>query len=136
MLAGSLRSGRRRDVRFRVGTLPAAAALVAVGVVTGVTATAMAAPKLHGTVGPGFTISLKNAQGKKVAMLIHGTYTFIVGDKASIHNFTLNGPGIKNRTITGTSFVGTKTVTLTLKKGTYRFYCTVHPTVSGTFKVS
>jgi hypothetical protein len=25
---------------------------------------------------------------------------------------------------------------VTLKKGTYRFYCTVHPFVSGTFKVT
>jgi hypothetical protein len=35
-----------------------------------------------------------------------------------------------------TGFVGTKTLTLMLKKGTYRFYCTVHPTVTGTFKVT
>jgi plastocyanin len=38
--------------------------------------------------------------------------------------------------ITGTGFVGTKTVRVTLKKGTYRFYCTVHPSVSGTVKVT
>jgi plastocyanin len=25
---------------------------------------------------------------------------------------------------------------LTLKKGTYRFYCTVHATITGTFKVA
>jgi plastocyanin len=36
----------------------------------------------------------------------------------------------------GTSFVGTKTVTLTLKHGTYTFYCTVHPTITGKFKVT
>jgi plastocyanin len=72
-----------------------------------------------------------------VKTLKHGKYTFIVRDKASLHNFTLNGPGIKNKTITGTSFVGTKTVTLTLKKGRYRLYCTVHPTtVTETFKVT
>jgi plastocyanin len=133
---GKASEGRRRDVRLRRVALTSAATLAAVGVVTGATATAMATPKLHGTIGPGFTISLKNAQGKKVATLKHGTYTFIVADKSSIHNFTLNGPGAKNRTITGTSFVGTKTVTLTLKKGTYRFYCTVHPTITGTFKVT
>jgi plastocyanin len=27
-------------------------------------------------------------------------------------------------------------VTLTLKKGKYTFYCTVHPTITGTFKVT
>jgi plastocyanin len=123
-------------VRSRLVTLASAGALVALGIATEATATAMAMPKLRGTIGPGFTISLKNAQGKKVATLKHGKYTFIVGDKSSIHNFTLNGPGAKNKMITGTSFVGTKTVTLTLKTGKYRFYCTVHPTITGTFKVT
>ena len=120
----------------RLVTLASAGALVAVGIAPGAAATAMAVPKLRGTIGPGFTISLKNAQGKKVTTVKHGKYTFIVGDKSSIHNFTLNGPGAKNKTITGTSFVGTKTVTLTLKTGKYRFYCTVHPTITGTFKVT
>jgi plastocyanin len=74
--------------------------------------------------------------GKKVATLRPGKYTFVVRDEADIHNFTLNGPGTKNKTIMGTSFVGTKTVTLTLKHGTYTFYCTVHPTITGKFKVT
>jgi len=122
-------------VRFRLVVLAVAAALAAGGIAT--TATAMTVPKLHGTVGSGFTISLKDAHGKTVKTLKHGKYTFIVRDMASIHNFTLNGPGIKNKTITATSFVGTKTVTLTLKNGKYKFYCTVHPTtVTGTFKVT
>jgi plastocyanin len=125
---------RRRDVRSRLVVLASAATLVSVGIASG--ATTLAVPKLHGTIGPGFTISLKNAQGKKVATLKHGKYTFIVGDKSSIHNFTLTGPGTKNKMITGTSFVGTKTVTVTLKKGKYTFYCTVHPTITGTFKVT
>jgi plastocyanin len=129
-------TGRRRDVPSRLVILASACALVAVGISPGATATAMAVPKVRGTIGPGFTISVKNARGKKVTTLKHGKYTFIVGDKSSIHNFTLNGPGAKNKTITGTSFVGTKTVTLTLKTGKYRFYCTVHPTVTGTFKVT
>jgi plastocyanin len=122
-------------VRFRLVAL-ASATLVAVGIATAAAATTMAVPKLHGTIGPGYTISLKNASGKKVTTLKHGKYTFIVADKSTIHNFTLNGSGIKNETITDTSFVGTKTVTLTLKKGTYKYYCTVHPTVTGTFKVT
>ena len=123
-------------MRFRLVALASAAALVAVSIVAAAPATTMVVPKLHGTIGPGFTISLKNARGKKVTTLKRGKYTFIVGDKSGIHNFTLNGPGIKNKTITGTSFVGTKTVTLTLKKGSYTFYCTVHPTITGTFKVT
>jgi plastocyanin len=133
---GKSSEGRRRDMRSRRVALTCAAALVAAGVVTGAMATVTAVPKLHGTIGPGFTISLKNAHGKKVVTLKHGSYTFIVADKSSIHNFTLNGPGAKNKTLTGTGFVGTKTVTVTLKKGTYKFYCTVHPDITGTFKVT
>ena len=114
--------------------LIAVAALASVGVAA--TVTAMSLPKLHGTIGPSFSISLKDAHGRAVKTLKHGKYTLVVQDKASIHNFTLNGPGIKNKTITGTTFVGTKNVTVTLKTGKYRYYCTVHPTVSGSFKVT
>jgi hypothetical protein len=131
-------TGRRCDVRSRlfalVTVLFAATALVSIGVAATMKATAL--PKLKGTIGPGYTISLKDAHGKAVKMLRHGKYTLVVQDKAGIHNFTLNGPGIKNKTISGTSFVGTKTVTVTLKTGKYRFYCTVHPFVTGTFKVT
>jgi len=123
-------------VRFRLLAVASAAALVAIGISTGATATTTAVAKLRGTIGPGYTISLKDAHGKKVKTLTHGKYTFVVRDKANIHNFTLKGPGIKNKMITGTGFVGTKTVPVTLKKGTYRFYCTVHPFVTGTFKVT
>ena len=117
-----------------VAALVAAAALVSVGIAA--TATAVSLQKLHGVIGPGYSISLKNAQGKRVTTLKHGKYTLVVQDKANIHNFTLNGPGIKNKMITGTTFVGTKTVTVTLKAGKYRYYCTVHPTVTGTFRVT
>lgn len=123
-------------MRFRLLTVACAAALVAVGIATGATATTSAVPKLRGAIGPGFTISLKNAAGKKVKSLKHGKYTFIVRDKAGIHNFTLKGPGVRNKMITGTGFVGTKTVRVTLRTGKYRFYCTVHPFVSGTFKAT
>ena len=52
---------------------------------------AAATPKLNGTVGPGFTITLKKA-GTKVTKLKAGKYTFVITDKASIHNFSLDGP--------------------------------------------
>ena len=117
-----------------VAVLVVAAGVVSVGVAAIVNSTSL--PKLKGTIGPGYTISLKDARGRAVKMLRHGKYTLVVSDKANIHNFTLNGPGIKNKMITGTSFVGPKTVTVTLKTGKYRYYCTVHPFVSGTFKVT
>jgi plastocyanin len=95
----------------------------------------MATPKLTGTVGPGFTISLKKA-GKTFKTLKAGKYTFVVADKASIHNFEIEGPRL-DKAITSVSFKGTKTVTLTLKKGTYKFYCAPHEsTMHGSFKVT
>ena len=55
--------------------------------------------KLTGTVGPGFTITLKKA-GKKVTTLTAGTYSITVVDKSNIHNFHLRGPGGVNKEIT------------------------------------
>jgi Copper binding proteins, plastocyanin/azurin family len=86
---------------------------------------ASSATKLTGTTGPSFTITLKKA-GKKVTKLKAGKYTIAVSDRSIEHNFVLNGPGIKNKLITGLGFKGTKTVTVTLKKGRYEYYCTPH----------
>jgi hypothetical protein len=96
----------------------------------------MNATKLSGTTGPGFTITLKKA-GTKVKTLRPGSYTITVSDKSSQHNFVLTGPGIKNKQITGLAFRGTKTVTVTLKLGTYTYYCTPHRSsgMKGTFTV-
>jgi len=88
--------------------------------------TATAAPsKLKGSVGPSETISLKTAAGKKVSMVSRGTYTITVSDRSDEHNFVVSGPGLR-KTITGVDFVGTKTVTVRLAKGTYRFVCVPH----------
>ena len=93
-----------------------------------------ALPKLTGTVGPGFTIKL-NRLGKKVTSVKAGTYSITVSDKSNIHNFRLVGPGV-NKEITSISFVGTKTVVVKLKKGTYRFVCDPHASImKGSFKV-
>jgi hypothetical protein len=83
------------------------------------------ATKLTGTTGPGLTITVKKA-GKKVTKLAPGKYTVTVTDKSTQHDFVLNGPGIKNKLVTGLAFKGTKTVTVTLKKGRYEYYCTPH----------
>jgi plastocyanin len=92
------------------------------------------AKTLKGTVGPGFTISLKKGT-KKVTSLKHGKYTFKISDKSAAHNFHLSGPGV-HKDLTSVAFVGTKTVKLTLKKGTYRYWCVPHkPQMHGSFKV-
>ncbi|HEY8193072.1 MAG TPA: plastocyanin/azurin family copper-binding protein [Gaiellaceae bacterium] len=83
------------------------------------------ATRLAGVTGPGMTISVKKA-GKKVTTLKPGKYTITVADKSSAHDFVLTGPGIRNKMITGLAFKGSKTVTVTLKKGKYEYYCTPH----------
>jgi hypothetical protein len=85
------------------------------------------AKTLKGTVGPGFTITLKSG-GKKVKTLKPGAYTITVADKSSIHNFELEqeSGGKFKKDITDVSETGTKTVKVTLKKGKYKYYCEPH----------
>lgn len=95
-----------------------------------------AAPKVvKGTVGPGFTISLTSG-GKRVNALKAGVrYRFEITDRSSSHDFHLSGPGV-NRVITGVGFTGTRSVTLTLRRGTYRFVCDPHSSsMRGSFRV-
>jgi plastocyanin len=49
----------------------------------------------------------------------------VVNDKSSIHNFHIKGPGL-NKVVTTVPFVGTKTLTVTLQKGTYTYVCDPH----------
>ena len=97
-------------------------------------ASSAAAPvKLTGTVGPGFTITLKKG-GAKVTTLKAGTYKFVVTDKSNIHNFHLKGP--VSKVITTVAAKGTKTVTLKLKKGKYTYVCDPHASsMRGSFRV-
>ena len=97
-----------------------------------------AAPKLVGTVGPGFTIKLTSA-GKKATKVKAGKYTFAISDKASVHNFVLEqeSGGKFEKQLTSVPFVGTKNVTVTLKKGKWKFYCAPHEsTMFGFFTVT
>jgi hypothetical protein len=107
-----------------LGTGLVASLLAVLGLAT--FATASAAPsKLVATVGPGYTISLKTATGKKVTMLTRGTYTITVRDRSEDHNFFLSGPGTRKQ-LTGVDFVGTKTATVRLAPGKFGFVCTPH----------
>ena len=91
------------------------------------------ATALTGTVGPGFTITLKKA-GKTVKTLKPGAYTITVTDKSAAHNFHLRGPGV-NKT-TSVSKQGKSTWNVTLKKGTYTYVCDPHASsMKGSVKV-
>ena len=101
------------------------------------TGTATAAPKtVNGTVGPGFTITLKQ-NGANVTKLKAGVpYRFVISDKSSIHDFHITGLGL-NKVVTSVDFTGTKSFVATLKKGTYRFMCDPHASfMHGSFKVA
>ena len=93
-----------------------------------------ATPTLTAVVGPGFTITLKQA-GKKVTKLKAGTYVFKVTDKSNIHNFHLTGPGVNKKT--SVAALGSALWKLTLKKGTYKYVCDPHVSLmKGSFKVT
>ena len=85
-------------------------------------------PTLVGTDGPGYKITLMRS-GTAVKTLKHGTYTFVIHDKSSIHGWSLDGPHGFAKDIAKIPSVGTKTVTLTLKAGKYKFYCPNHEAI-------
>ena len=118
--------------RFFVPVSALAIAVISIALV----ATASAATKqVTATVGPGFTISVKQ-NGKKVTKLKPGTYRFTVSDKSSIHDFHLTGPGVK-KVITGVGYTGTRSIVVALRKGTYRFVCDPHASsMRGSFQVA
>lgn len=82
-------------------------------------------PKLFGTVGPEFTIDLRDAQGNRVTKLDPGSYEIEVTDRSDFHNFHLQGPGVNEST--GVEFMGDMTWKVTFKDGAYTFICDVHP---------
>ena len=117
-------------IRLLIVALGAAVALVVPTTAT----TANEATLLTGTVGPGFTITLKKG-ATKVRTLRAGTYTIRVADKSNMHDFKLKGS--TSKTITTVAFRGTKTVNVTLRRGTVTYYCSPHASsMKGTFKVT
>jgi len=100
------------------------AALFAIAAVLAIPGLAPAATRnstLIGTDGPGFTITMSKQTVKA------GTYTIVVHDKSNIHNFRLTGPGVNK--LTSVPWVGTKTWTVKLKQGVYKFVCDPHATI-------
>jgi plastocyanin len=90
---------------------------------------------LQASVGPGFEISLKDANGADVTTLAAGEYTITVDDQADIHNFHLTGPGVDEDT--GVSETGMSTWTVTFEAGSYHFQCDPHSsTMNGDFDVT
>jgi plastocyanin len=96
-------------------------------------APAATATKLVATVGPGSNITLTRA-GRKVTTLRPGAYRITVRDRSRSHNFALSGPRLRRATTV--PFTGTKTWTVTLRRGKHTYVCTPHASfMRGTFTV-
>ena len=123
----------RRTTQITAAAITVASLALASPALAGQTATPT---PLAGAVGPGFTITLAKG-GKAVKTLKPGSYTITVKDKSSEHNFHIFGPGVA-KVVTSVPFVGTKKVTVTLKKGTYTIVCDPHARagMKSTFKVA
>jgi plastocyanin len=71
-----------------------------------------------------------------VHVLKAGFYNLTDPDRASIHNFVIEGPGL-DRSVTTVGFTGTKTVRIHLRRGTYKYYCRPHESIMhGSFRVT
>ena len=119
----------------KIAPVLAAAAVGAIALLMSLPATA-APTTVMGKVGPGYTISL-TIGGKKVKKLKAGVkYRFVVADRSEDHDFRLVGPGT-SKLLSGEEYMGTKTTVLSLKKGSYKFYCAPHSDeMRGGFSVS
>ncbi len=112
-----------------VAALAAATLLAAADGGAGTTQT----PTLAGTVGPGFSIALRDAQGNRVAKLDPGTYEIEVEDLSDEHSFHLEGPGVNERT--EVEFTGKVRWMVTFRDGNYVYHCDPHPSLRGSFVV-
>jgi hypothetical protein len=85
---------------------------------------------LNGSVGPGFDISLDGTDG-----LTAGSYTLVVDDQSSEHNFHLTGPGGVDVS-TDVAGEGEESFDVELAAGEYTFVCDPHASqMRGSFTV-
>lgn len=99
-------------------------------------------PVLTGSVGPGYTISLKDPDGNELSgkTLSEGTYTVEIDDLSTAHNFHLFGPGVScpvGQCQTSVPGTGHETWTVTFRPGAATYQCDPHETfgLRGDFKV-
>jgi len=118
---------RKKMRRYTVAAVAAAAALTVLALAASAMASSQAKPKLIGVVGKNdaFKITL-TSNGKVAKTLEAGTYTVVIQDDSTLHNYELDGPNGKSWKFTSVGFKGTKTFTLKLAKGKYKAYCAPH----------
>jgi hypothetical protein len=120
-------------LRFSLVVVAVSGSLFAAG---STNAASQKATKLIGQSGPGYTIKLTTFNFVPVKRLKPGLYTFTIQDRATNHNFHLVGPGVNKST--PVRYLGTKFwKNVTLKKGTYKYWCDVHKSLMhGSFRVT
>jgi hypothetical protein len=97
--------------------------------------TTTAPAKLFANVGPGKTITLGTAAGKRSARVAAGKYVVNVKDKSKTDSFHLSGPGVNRKT--GKAFMGSASWAVTLKAAsTYKYWSDARPALKGTLKTS
>jgi plastocyanin len=113
--------------RIAIAIVAAVALIVLALAASALAASQATHPKLLGVVGKNdaFKISL-TSKGKAMKTLKAGTYTIMIQDNSTIHNYELDGPNGKSWTFTSVGFKGTKTITVKLAKGKYKAYCSPH----------
>jgi hypothetical protein len=84
-----------------------------------------------------FKITLTFPNGRPVRSLRPGTYTIVVHDYSTVHNFALGSPSEHRRIFTGSvPKVSTRRYTVRFRPGLYVYACSAHPQVmNGRFLV-
>ena len=88
---------------------------------------------LNASVGPGFEIQLKTAEGAVVSRSPPARTAIHVNDSASNHNFHLEGTGVNMAT--GIDDIQVVDWTVDFGDGYYTYHCDMHPSLSATFAV-
>lgn len=118
-----------------IAALALTAALTLSAVAAAVAAPAKEAFALKGEVYANYKIEMKTSANRTLKTVKAGRYRIKIEDHSSIHDFHLVGPGLdKTTTVGGT---GERFWTVTLRSGTYRFFCDPHAgQMHGSFRVT
>jgi plastocyanin len=118
----------------RIAALASALVVASLVGAVGGSASPMQTSQLFGAVGPGFTISLRDASGARVSKLDPGAYVIEIDDLSEEHNFHLSGPGVNRAT--EIEETGKATWSVTFTDGRYSYVCDPHsPMMNGSFTV-
>jgi plastocyanin len=88
--------------------------------------------KLSATVKAGGAVALRKGAALAKA-LPTGRYAITVADTSTKENFHITGPGVNAKTTA--AFKGTKRLSVTFRKGTYRYRSDAHPKLGRVVKV-